>query len=97
MSDLICSCCSGRGTQAGDFITDAVIPLDVNRTTGTRMLMAAGGVRPRRGRDLKGRCFMFADREQRPSILALGRFGLMALGPYPCRDGGRVRHIWACG
>jgi hypothetical protein len=48
--------------QAADFITDAVIPLDVNRTTGTRILMAAGGVRPRRGRDLKSRCLTFADR-----------------------------------
>jgi len=33
------------------------------------VLVEAGGVRPRRGRDLKGRCLSFAEREE----IALGR------------------------
>lgn len=52
------------GMQAGDFITDAVIPINSNRRTGRRVLAEAGGVRPRRGRDLKGRCLSFAQREE---------------------------------
>ena len=31
---------------------------------GTRWLAASGGVRPRRGRDLKGRCLTFSEREE---------------------------------
>lgn len=38
--------------QAGDFITDAVVPLNDSRRTGRSVLAAAGGIRPRRGRDL---------------------------------------------
>ena len=34
-----------------------------------RWLAAAGGIRPRRGRDLKGRCLTFSEREE----IALGR------------------------
>ncbi|MGA7203712.1 MAG: hypothetical protein WBX27_03670, partial [Specibacter sp.] len=44
------------GMQAGDFITDAVVPINTSRRTGRTVLAAAGGVRPRRGRNLKGRC-----------------------------------------
>lgn len=40
------------GLQAGDFITDAVVPLNDSRRTGRSVLAAAGGIRPRRGRDL---------------------------------------------
>jgi IS30 family transposase len=59
--------------QAGDFLTDAVLPLGVDRRTGSRILAAAGGVRPRRGRDLKGRCLTFADREEIAILRAQGR------------------------
>ena len=61
------------GMQAGDFLTDAVLPLGVDRRTGARILVAAGGVRPRRGRDLKGRCLTFADREEIAVLRAQGK------------------------
>ena len=61
------------GMQAGGFVTDAVIPLGVDRRTGTRILIAAGGVRPRRGRGLKGRCLTFADREEIAVLRAQGK------------------------
>jgi IS30 family transposase len=48
----------------GGFITDAVEVIDTSRRTGRRVLVEAGGVRPRRGRDLKGRCLTFAEREE---------------------------------
>jgi len=55
--------------QDGGFITDAVAVIDTSRRTGRRVLVDAGGVRPRRGRDLKGRCLTFTEREE----IALGR------------------------
>jgi len=55
----------------GEFITDAAAEAGTYRKKGARWLAAAGGVRPRRGRDLKGRCLTFAEREQ----IALGRAG----------------------
>jgi IS30 family transposase len=58
--------------QAGDFITDAVVPINSNRRTGRRVLAAAGGVRTRRGRDLKGRCLTFAQREEIAVMRAQG-------------------------
>jgi IS30 family transposase len=58
--------------QAGDFITDAVVPINSNRRTGRRVLAEAGGVRPRRGRDLKGRCLTFAQREEIAVLRAQG-------------------------
>jgi hypothetical protein len=61
------------GMQAGDFLTDAVLPLGVDRRTGSRILVAAGGVRPRRGRGLKGRCLAFADREEIAVLRAQGK------------------------
>lgn len=42
-----------------------------HRWRGLRWLRDAGGVRPRRGRDLKGRCLSFAEREE----IAVGRAG----------------------
>jgi hypothetical protein len=42
--------------QRGEFITDAAAEAGTYRKKGARWLAAAGGVRPRRGRDLKGRC-----------------------------------------
>ena len=61
------------GMQAGDFITDAVVPLNTSRRTGRTVLAAAGGVRPRRGRDLKGRCLTFAQREEIAILRAQGQ------------------------
>jgi len=53
----------------GGFITDAVAVIGTSRRTGRRVLVDAGGVRPRRSRELKGRCLTFAEREE----IALGR------------------------
>jgi len=60
------------GMQAGDFITDAVVPIDTSRRTGRRVLAEAGGVRPRRGRNLNGRCLTFAQREEIAVMRAQG-------------------------
>jgi len=57
--------------QAGEFIVDAAVQAGTYRKQGTRWVAACGGVRPRRGRDLKGRCLSFAEREE----LALARAG----------------------
>jgi transposase, IS30 family len=53
----------------GEFITDAAIAAGSYRKQGARWLVAAGGVRPRRGRGLQGRCLSLAQREE----IALGR------------------------
>ena len=53
----------------GGFITDAVAVIGTSRRTGRRVLAEAGGVRPRRGQGLVGRCLTFAEREE----IALGR------------------------
>ena len=58
-----------EGLQRGEFITDAAEAVGTYRKQGARWLAAAGGVRPRRGRNLKGRCLTFAEREE----IALGR------------------------
>src|SRR5512132_1563133 len=50
--------------QAGEFISDAAVAAGTYRKQGTRWVAACGGVRPRRGRDLKGRCLSFAEREE---------------------------------
>jgi len=55
--------------QAGEFIADAAVQAGTYRKQGTRWVAACGGVRPRRGRSLKGRCLAFAEREE----IALGR------------------------
>jgi IS30 family transposase len=55
--------------QSGEFISDAAVMAGTYRKQGTRWVAACGGVRPRRGRDLKGRCLSFAEREE----IALGR------------------------
>jgi hypothetical protein len=52
----------------GEFITDAAVEAGTYGKQGTRWLVAAGGVRPRRGRGLKGRCLTLAQREE----IALG-------------------------
>ena len=50
--------------QRGEFISDAAVAAGTYRKQGTRWVIANGGVRPRRGRDLEGRCLTFAEREQ---------------------------------
>jgi len=55
----------------GEFITDAAAEAGTYRKMGARWLAGAGGVRPRRGRDLKGRCLTFSEREE----IALARAG----------------------
>src|SRR5205085_4982938 len=50
--------------QRGEFIADAAVEVGTYRKPGTRWVAACGGVRPRRGRDLKGRCLSFAEREE---------------------------------
>ena len=57
--------------QAGEFLTDAAAVAGTNRWRGLQWVREAGGVRPRRGRDLKGRCLSFAEREE----IAVGRAG----------------------
>jgi hypothetical protein len=50
--------------QRGEFITDAAAEAGTYRKKGARWMAAAGGVRPRRGRDLQGRYLSFAEREE---------------------------------
>ena len=54
--------------QRGEFITGAAGGGGTYRKKGARWIETAGGVRPRRGRKLKGRCLSFAEREE----IALG-------------------------
>jgi len=53
-----------EGFQAGQFASEVGERIGVNRTTAKRMLVAAGGVKPRRGRDLQGRYLSFVEREE---------------------------------
>jgi IS30 family transposase len=55
----------------GEFVTAAAAEAGTYREKGTRWLAAENGIRPRRGRDLKGRCLTFREREE----IALGRAG----------------------
>ena len=55
--------------QRGEFITDAAEAAGTYRKQGTRWVIANGGVRPRRGRNLQERYLSFAEREE----TALGR------------------------
>ena len=48
----------------GGFITDAAASAGTYRSKGRKWLRAAGGVRPRRGRDLEGRYLSFWEREE---------------------------------
>jgi hypothetical protein len=57
--------------QRGEFISGAAEQVGTYRKQGSRWVRACGGVRPRRGRDLKGRCLTFAEREE----IALGIAG----------------------
>src|SRR5665647_158432 len=57
--------------QAGEIMTDASAVAGTYRNRGLAWVRQAGGVRPRRGRDLQGRYLSFAEREE----IALGRAG----------------------
>ena len=57
--------------QRGEFITDAAAEAGTYRKKGAWWIAADGGVRPRRGRNLKGRCLTLAQREE----IAIGRAG----------------------
>ena len=57
--------------QRGEFISDAALEAGTYRKQGARWVFACGGVRPRRGRGLKGRCLSFSEREE----IALARAG----------------------
>jgi len=50
--------------QRGEFITDAAEAVGTYRKQGARWVIASGGVRPRRGRNLQGRYLSFAEREE---------------------------------
>jgi IS30 family transposase len=50
--------------QRGEFITDAASEAGTYRQKGRGWLRESGGVRPRRGRDLLGRCLTFTEREE---------------------------------
>src|SRR5450756_3208549 len=57
--------------QAGEFMTDASAIAGTYRNRGLAWVRQAGGVLPRRGRDLQGRYLSFGEREE----IALGRAG----------------------
>jgi transposase, IS30 family len=50
--------------QRREFITGAAEGVGTYRKKGARWIMAEGGVRPRRGRDLHGRYLSFSEREE---------------------------------
>ena len=75
------------GMAAGEFINDAAIAAGSYRKQGTRWLAAVGGVRPRRGRNLKGRCLTLAQREE----IALGRARGYSIRAIAALLGGRHR------
>src|SRR5664280_3646277 len=55
----------------GEFVTAATAEVGTYREKGMRWLRAEGGIRPRRGRDMKGRCLTFSEREE----IAVARAG----------------------
>jgi len=64
--------CSGLELQRGELIGDAAVAAGTYRKQGTRWVIANGGVRLGRGRDLKGWCLSFAEREQIAMSWAVG-------------------------
>jgi transposase, IS30 family len=57
--------------QGGEFITDAARSVGTYRVKGRRWILAECGIRPRRGRNLKGRCLTFSERKE----ISLARAG----------------------
>lgn len=58
--------------QSGEFLTDAAALAGTYRQRALAWLRQAGGVRPRRGRDLSGRYLSFAEREEIAQSRAAG-------------------------
>jgi len=56
----------------GETVTDAAKEVGTYREKGGRWIAASGGIRPRRGRNLKGRCLTFAEREEIVLLRARG-------------------------
>ena len=80
--------------QRGEFITDAAEAVGTYRKQGARWVVASGGVRPRRGRNLQGRYLCFAEREE----IALARAAGDRCGRSPRGWGAprrRSRGSWA--
>jgi len=50
--------------ERGETVTDAAKEVGTYREKGQRWIAATGGIRPRRGRNLKDRCLTFAEREE---------------------------------
>jgi transposase, IS30 family len=50
--------------QGGEFISDAAEAVGTYGRQGSRWVVASGGVRPRRGRNLQGRYLSLAEREE---------------------------------
>src|SRR6476646_685647 len=69
--------------QGCEFITDAAAAAGTYRKQGTRWVLANGGVRPRRGRNLTGRYLSFAEREE----FALARAAGESIRGIACRLG----------
>ena len=69
--------------QAGEFMTDAAAAAGTHRHRGLAWLREAGGVRPRRGRNLQGRYLSFAEREE----IALGQAAGMSMRSIAARLG----------
>jgi len=59
--------------QGGEFMTDASALAGTYRQRGLAWVRSAGGVRPRRGRDLAGRYLSFAEREEIALARAAGQ------------------------
>ncbi|HET7388377.1 MAG TPA: hypothetical protein VFJ19_17120 [Nocardioidaceae bacterium] len=73
----------------GGFITDAAVAVGTYRSKGRKWLRAAGGVRPRRGRDLQGRYLSFSERGGDRVGPGSGRVDAddrQAVGPQPVDD-----------
>ena len=56
----------------GETVTDAAKEVGTYREKGGRWIAAAGGIRPRRGRHLKGRCLTFPERAEIVLLRAAG-------------------------
>ncbi len=50
--------------ERGETVTDAAKEVGTYREKGRRWIAARGGIRPRRGSNLKGRCLTFQEREE---------------------------------
>jgi transposase, IS30 family len=87
--------------QRGEFITDAAEVVGTYRKQGARWVIASGGVRPRRGRNLQGRYLCFAEREEialaAPACTSRGRQASLSdrcWGPgRSCRNGAQPAEV----